>query len=264
MIGRRARAWRVGGASIRGDAHVRRGAPNQDCWLARAGGDLSRGVLAVSDGHGARVHFRSDKGAELAVNAAVAVLEADLGAADGEGLARTILARWRTAVRTHMTENPYSDVERLLASYPPLSPYGATLIAAGLSQGALAFVQIGDGDLIVGYPDGRLERPLPAAPALDGERTFSLCQEEALGYFQTSVVHCDKRDAQPDFVFMSSDGVSKSFLAEADFLSEIARLRKQALGAWPRLIKGAPAWLADVSKNGSGDDATLCIAVRAA
>ncbi len=262
MIGRQTPPWRVGGASIRGSAHVRSGAPNQDCWLSRADNAMEASILAVSDGHGARAHFRSDKGAELAVQAAAAVLDAQLEDADGGELAGAILARWRADVRAHMGAHPYTDAERKLADHPPLSPYGATLIAAGISEGILALLQIGDGDLLLGYPDGRLERPLPAGPALKGEQTFSLCQEDAQTWFQSAVVWRSGGRAWPDFIFLSTDGVSKSFQNEASFLGEITRLHERARTDWQGLVDAAPAWLSTVSNNGSGDDATLCLAAR--
>ncbi len=254
--------WRVGGASIRGSAHVRSETPNQDCWLSRADRAMRASILAVADGHGARAHFRSDKGAALAVQAAAAVLDAQIEDADGGELAGAILARWRADVRAHMGVHPYTDAERRLADHPPLSPYGATLIAAGLSDSIVAVVQIGDGDLLLGYPDGRLERPLPVGPALEGERTFSLCQEDALAWFQSAVLWRNEDRAWPDFVFMSTDGVSKSFRDEASFLSAVTRLHERAHADWQGLVADAPGWLTTVSSNGSGDDATLCVAAR--
>ncbi len=253
--------WRVGGASVRGASHVRSGAPNEDAWLC-GGNDVA--VAAVADGHGAAPHFRSQKGAEIAVRAAAMVLEPQLDDADGSELAHAILERWRNDVAADMAAKPFSEAEAELAGLPPLSPYGATLLAAGVNANVLALLQIGDGDLLLGYADGRLERPLPMGPALLGEQTFSLCQEDALTWFLSAVQWRDPAKPWPDFVFLATDGVSKSFQSDEAFEAEIARLRKLAHENWDQFLAQAPEWLSTVSNRGSGDDATMCVAVRTA
>lgn len=254
--------WRLGGASVRGLTHERRGAPNQDAWVCQNPDKKNPAIAAVADGHGAAAHFRSGTGAELAVRAALSVLQSELDDADGGELAGAVVARWRADVRAHMGANPYTEAERRLADHPPLSPYGATLIAAGVNSGVLALLQIGDGDLVLGYPDGRLERPLPAGPTLKGEQTFSLCQEDALTWFRSAVLWRSDDRPWPDFVFMATDGVSKSFHDDDAFLSAVADIRAASERDFERFIENAPAWLSTVSKQGSGDDATLCLARR--
>src|SRR5206468_5606178 len=66
--------WRVTGATRRGKSHIRAGLPNQDAieyWVS-AGGDTA--VLAVADGHGSGLCFRSEAGSRLAVATAVELL----------------------------------------------------------------------------------------------------------------------------------------------------------------------------------------------
>ncbi|HRK65277.1 MAG TPA: protein phosphatase 2C domain-containing protein, partial [Terricaulis sp.] len=191
------------------------------------------------------------------------VLEAQLDDADG-GVSSAILTRWRNDVRAHIAENPYSEAERKQLIAPPLSPYGATLVAAGVNAGVMALVQIGDGDLLIGYESGRLERPLPAGPALSGELTFSLCQEDALSWFLSAVLWRDQNRPWPDFIFLATDGVSKSFRDDGAFEAEVARLRASAFADWDRFLADAPDWLSTVSSRGSGDDATMCVAIRTA
>ena len=68
------RDWQVGTAVVRGAAHELTGLPLQDAVGSR---EIHGGLaLAVADGHGNRRHFRSARGAELAI-------EAGLGAAAG-------------------------------------------------------------------------------------------------------------------------------------------------------------------------------------
>ncbi|HRP09996.1 MAG TPA: protein phosphatase 2C domain-containing protein [Terricaulis sp.] len=253
--------WRLGGASVRGPSHVRSGAPNQDAWLCVHDAPM---VISVSDGHGAKAHFRSQRGAELAVRAAAASLQAQIDDSEGAELASAALERWRADVQADIAANPYNEAERALLSAPPLGPYGATLLAAGIHGGLLALMQIGDGDLILGYPDGSLVRPLSGGPVLQGELTFSLCQEDALACFHSAVLWRNGEHPWPDFVFMATDGVSKSFQDDRTFEGEVARLRTHAFTNWDRFLREAPDWLSTVSSRGSGDDATMCVAIRTA
>ncbi len=256
--------WRVGGASVRGPSHVRSGAPNQDAWLCLDEDGARPIVASVSDGHGAAPHFRSHTGAAIAVRAAAAVLDTQLNDADGADLASAILNRWRADVRADMAASPFSDAEQAFVGEPALAPYGATLIAAGVNAGVLALLQIGDGDLLLGYGDSQIERALPLGPALVGEQTFSLCQDDALAWFHSAVLWRDAERPWPDFIFMATDGVSKSFQDDSAFRAEVARLRASAFADWGRFLAEAPDWLSTVSSRGSGDDATLCVAIRTA
>src|ERR1700687_1680941 len=99
--------WRAGGVSVRGAAHARASAPNQDAlrWLPMAGGLL----CALSDGHGSARSFRSDLGALLAVQTALSAIPGILAestpptpAALAEQLPRTIVDAWRYAVECHL------------------------------------------------------------------------------------------------------------------------------------------------------------------
>ncbi len=67
MAGRRLRSWQTAHLSIRGDKHVRDDLPCQDHSDSRAFDDGSWAYVVVADGHGSQRHFRSDRGAELAV-----------------------------------------------------------------------------------------------------------------------------------------------------------------------------------------------------
>src|SRR5437588_5498262 len=68
--------WRAVGRSVRGAAHKRAGLPNQDHtdWRPESGEGLPL-ILAVSDGHGSAKYFRSHRGAQLAVETALEVME---------------------------------------------------------------------------------------------------------------------------------------------------------------------------------------------
>lgn len=255
--------WSIGGASVRGSAHIRHDRPNQDAiaW-SPPDGEGRRVVGAVSDGHGASPHFRSETGSRLAVERAVEIVawHLDEGEADeAEGaLAGEVLAAWRRAVEADIDANP---IEREFVS-SAAHPYGATLIALGTDDAVLTMLQIGDGDLLLGYGDGRIERPLHADEGLIGEQTYSLCQSDAETRFRVASIWHGNGGDWPDFALLATDGVSKSFQDEAAFVAAVSRFRDMARADWAGMLQALPAWLSEVSARGSGDDSTICIALR--
>lgn len=254
--------WRIGGASVRGAAHIRTGWPNQDAvaWSPPDGAG-ARVVAAVSDGHGAAAHFRSGEGARIAVDTAVDLLawHLDDGEEDEGALGGAILSGWRKAVERHLANNPYDTTQ----TGSHLSPYGATLLTLAANEDVIAMVQIGDGDLMLGYPDGRIERPLRSDEGLVGEQTYSLCLDDAERHFRVASLWKGDESNWPDFALLASDGVSKSFRDEAAFHDAVRQLRTLAANQWGETLAALPKWLSDVSSNGSGDDSTICIVIRA-
>jgi serine/threonine protein phosphatase PrpC len=265
-----ATAWSFGGASARGASHIRRGQPNQDAigWLpVTATQDVRSFAVAVSDGHGAAPYYRSEVGARLAVEAAKTVLgrflEAPDPPADPRALAAEVLASWRAAVIQDLAVNPIDD-DWIDSEQERLLPYGATLAAVAIRPDRLIALQVGDGDMLLGYPDGRLERPLPSDQGLIGEQTYSLCLDDAIDRFRVRLYQRVAGEPWPDFLMLSTDGVSKSFDDEKAFQS-IARdyrasVRKMGLRSVLGQLEG---WLNDVTQRGSGDDVTLCLAIGA-
>ena len=110
--------WRAVTASERGAAHRAAGLPNQDAVEVRPlGGGM---VAAVADGHGHSRHFRSARGARLAVSIACQAA-ADLAARPGglpaapEDLRRhlvpDIVTRWRDGVHRDVAAEPFTGAE---------------------------------------------------------------------------------------------------------------------------------------------------------
>lgn len=256
-------SWRVAGASVLGDFHAREGRINQDAigWIPEDGSG-SRIVASVSDGHGASVHFRSDRGARFAVEQALEILAWHMDDDDPgqEALPSAIVAAWRDAVLTDMGADPLDrDGIRPGAT---LAPYGATLVAVAANDTEMTLLQIGDGDLLLLYADGRVVRPMVADADLVGEQTYSLCMDDA----ETRVkIASFWRDGDwPMAVLLATDGVSKSFRDEAAFLDAARRLAEHARDDWPAFVAELADWLSAISHHGSGDDASLCLALSAA
>lgn len=255
--------WSIGGGTAIGASHLRNAKPNQDAvaWAPRSGRG-ARFIAAVSDGHGAAPHYRSDTGSRLAVDAAITALDwfFDDPQTDTvtQTLPREIVAAWRAGVGQHLSAHPPPPGDGADA----LTPYGATLLVVGATETLLLACQIGDGDILLGWPDGRLTRPLPDDEGLVGEQTYSLCLPEAERFARIHLMRRGPGDAWPDFAMLSTDGVSKSFADHAAFMSVGQRYRELAKGGLPETLRALPDWLSEVSHRGSGDDATICLAVR--
>lgn len=255
--------WQAGGASVIGASHLRNDLPNQDAHLAfPADAKAQRAVLAVSDGHGSAPSFRSDIGARFAVEAACEVLDWFLDDPDvfaaGQTLARDIVESWRAKVAADIECNPLPS-DKSGSGY---LPYGATVIVVGVTPTLLVALQIGDGDLLFGYGDDDFERPLPDDDGLVGEQTYSLCLDNAADFARLYIVEREDALRWPDFIFLSTDGIAKSFQSDRDYISVGGSYRKLAFGDFGSALDNASDWLRDVTTKGSGDDVTMCFAAR--
>lgn len=258
-------SWMVGGRSVMGASHVHHGVPNQDAiaWWPPAGTGPCA-ALAMADGHGASVHFRSAVGAHIAVETTATVLadalsdpawikSADMARA--RDIAREILARWRAQVLDHVAANP------LGTGADVFTPYGATLIAAAASPDGAFLLQLGDGDLMLGTSDGETVRPLPDDEGMIGEQTYSLCQANAEAHMRMRIIATN--DIGFDFIMLSTDGLGKSY-AEADALAKLTVAWRSAVAqnGLSSVADRLEDWLPEVSHDGSGDDITAGFIAR--
>jgi serine/threonine protein phosphatase PrpC len=134
---------------------------------------------------------------------------------------------WRQKVDADLERSPLGSV-RLAGPEDRFLPYGATLVAVAIAPRFLILIQIGDGDALVGFSDGRLERPLPDDTKLVGEETHSLCDPDAArsNRFRLQVLPQLDATAGPEFVMLSTDGLSKSCPSEQAFM-KLARRHPQ-------------------------------------
>lgn len=279
--------WRVVGRSVRGAAHERGGLPNQDAilWSPIEGRGLPL-ILAVADGHGGAKYFRSDVGARLAVETAVEVLRAFVsGHGDEvenlsllkrtaeEWLPKTLVRGWREAVEAHIGLNPldakesdsfesnYGAAARRRAQTDLTRSYGATLIAAAVTDAFILYVQLGDGNILAVADTGEVSAPLPPDERLFANETTSLCAEDAWRDFRIGFRPISH--PPPALVLLSTDGYPNSFRDETAFykvgsdLLEIIR----ASGI-SKVESQLESWLTESTYVGSGDDVTLGVMCR--
>ena len=272
-----AASWRAYAASAIGADHVRAGRPNEDAAATQqvAAPAGSCVVLAVADGHGHARHFRSDRGSRLAVAAALeagrdlaAGLPADVPPSSdlASGLAADVVARWRAAVAADLAGDPVSGADAGLIGPddPPEIPYGSTLLIAILTPAIAVLAQIGDGDMFLVRPDGRLMTPVPSDLRLDGTQTTSMCQADAVSAFRVAVVSLADKPSYA--VFAATDGYGNAQAREewrAVWSADLVGLGMRHDAEW--IGSQLPDWAAIcASSDGSSDDTTVALAINAA
>jgi len=265
--------WQVITGSTRGAAHRTSGLPNQDA-VANQDGPGGAVVVAIADGHGHIRHFRSAEGAGLAVEVACRVASqaaaglaagacgAEEAALAGQELARAVVAGWRSAVAAQLEVRPYTIEEQFvltLAADTPLVPYGSTLLVAVIAAGWLVCAQIGDGDMLAVRPDGSSFSPVAGDDRLDGHRTTSLCQPDALASFRTGA-H-DLHQVPLAALLLATDGYGNA-QADEPWQPGVGRDLAELAACHDRhwFEQEVPGWAQRcASAEGSGDDATIAL-----
>lgn len=265
--------WRVFGRSVRGTSHRRRQIPNQDAfdWATTQQGHL---ILAVADGHGSSACFRSDTGAALAVQCCIELIAELAGRLDFsqhflDDMEREfkfrLVARWREAVNSHLSDHPFSVEEDLIVASRnrrnPFTAYGSTLLAALASDSQLLLLQIGDGDILMVSNSGRVSRPWPRDSRLLGVETTSLCTDDAVSNLRLRVEPLTPES--PTLVLLCTDGYSNSFRNDSGFLKVGTDLLEMIEEDGPDSVENnLEGWLEEASSLGSGDDVTLGVLCR--
>lgn len=184
-----------------------------------------------------------------------------------------LVETWRKSVTAHLQDNPFRAPELALLRRTAgtaacervrrdgLLAYGATLIAALVTPQMLAWLQIGDGELLAVEEDGRVWRPVPADERLFADETTSLCLPEAWRDLRVGLKALPPRP--PALLLLTTDGYPNSFREEAGFLQVgtdlLDLLRSEG---WREVARALPGWLREASRVGSGDDASLVVMCR--
>ena len=256
--------------SVLGAAHRRQGKPCQDASLSAEllgpeGQTLQ--LLAVADGHGSSRSWLSQRGSALAcaeAQGAVAEALARTPLTDErawrqllrEGLAATVHGRWRAAIAADWPQHSPDPAA-------PLEPvaYGCTLGVLLLAPQWWGCTGLGDWDLVAVDRDGSAQL-LSQEEAIGsqgaGEATASLClpQGETL-WAQRAQLQPLSGQGQLQALVLSTDGVRKSCASDADFLalcSQVIQLEE------PQQLQRC---LEQITREGSGDDVSLAMALRA-
>jgi serine/threonine protein phosphatase PrpC len=272
--------WRAVGETVIGATHLRAEIPNQDALYLPPGPGLPM-IVAVSDGHGSPKCFRSHLGSRFAIGTAALTLGEFLEGKEEppaedrarEHLPNVIARRWAEAVNLDLTLLPLTAEElagleersgtdaRRLVETNPLLAYGATILAAAVTDGAIVLVQLGDGEIVVVSDAKEVTRPLPDDERLFANETTSLSSPSAAQDFQVRVL--TGPDAAPALVLLTTDGYANSFRDDEGFLKvgvDIFDLIAES--GLDRISADIEPWLEEATRLGSGDDVTLAVACR--
>jgi serine/threonine protein phosphatase PrpC len=276
--------WTALSASVRGALHEKMDRPNQDAVRVYWAGETL--FLAVADGHGNTRSFRSQQGAALATECALEALrdfmwrngpDAPLSSVRRQmenRLPREIVKAWRRAVRADIARDPFSPLD--FAAFPEKAPtlrpneelpfsgylaYGATLLVAAVTRRYLAFLQLGDGDILLVHADGQVSRPWSREHAFYSTQTASICNGDAPFLFKARVE--PRRSEAPALIVLATDGYSNCFSDDTGFFTVGTDLLNYLRTGGTALVqeKLAP-WLSESSRDGSGDDITVALAAR--
>lgn len=223
--------WNFTGSTRRGRGHFQNGLPNQDAIAHVVLPDGQTAILAVADGHGSELHFRSDAGSKAAVAAAVRVLQrfAKRSAPDPSVLANELVGEWRAAIHRHWTAHPLTEADdkRLVAGagwtgrdvvhrHPSLA-YGSTVVAVLAMAGQVVCLQLGDGRILLVDAEGRTRSGVARDTQVRAGQTASLGQADPESSVRIAV-H-PRSPGRPVLILAATDGHSESYATEADFLN---------------------------------------------
>lgn len=233
----------VATASATGARHRRKGGGNEDAvhWAVTADG----AVLAVADGHSDPRCIRADRGARLAVLAAVEL-------PDPEGAtAEDLVAGWRRWVETDVRSDPLPA-----DAADGLLPYGTTAIGCWIGGSGLRFLQIGDGVAMVATASGPV-RPLPPGAGEGTGVTDSLASPSAASAARSVTMPLT---GLPAVVCLSTDGVDAAYPDGRGLPRAVEQLRTLAVEhGVAAMAARLDAWVRDAAAT-SGDDATVAVA----
>jgi hypothetical protein len=230
---------------------------------SRAGfaGGAGSGAAGAAGGAGSGAAAAGSAGSSAAGASAAGAAAALAGRLPG-----AIVADWRSAVAAQLAVRPYTAQEQSLldlAADPPEVPYGSTLLVAVATADWLVCAQIGDGDMLAVRPDGGIVYPVAADDRLDGLRTTSLCQPDAVASFRTAA-H-DLRAVPLAALLLATDGYGNS-QAEEPWQPGVGRDLAELAAARSRhwFEEQVPGWAQRcASAEGSGDDTTIALLLHA-
>lgn len=257
------------GCSRRGSLHQRAGTLCQDAYAVWSGTVAGNPCLAmaVADGHGHQEHDLSHYGASLAVQAATQELRAFYHHFGLDGspyllkynfkshFPRRVARRWREMVLQDAKEQLSEGVPNP-DDHSFLTRYGTTLLTALITSDTILLGQIGDGQLLLVSPDEPPLTPFKEHERLLGSDTYSLALPDCHQYWQTIGL---ERQAG-SLVVLATDGLTDAVGGNlADFATKLLESIQQH--GLERVAASLPHWLDAYSKGGSGDDATITLAL---
>ena len=255
----------VSGATVVGPRHARSGRGNEDAlgWRSFDGRNGLRTVAAVADGHGSALCPRSERGANLAVQAAVLAAEeviasvTDSDPAVASKIVRRARSLWLSEVERDLAHRPlppdqlvkitsHGDGDQAIA-------YGCTLLLCAVTDEQVLLGQVGDGEIAAVREDGAGWFPLGPNPNQVPGSSDSLCLPGAEDRARTAVLD----DAPPALMMLMTDGCTNAYNTVDELLTVGAdTLRLEQETGLRRANLTLESWLGSTAER-TEDDATL-------
>lgn len=254
-------------STVIGDSHIKKGIVCQD-----SSGHYvtdSFGIAVVADGHGSAKHFRSDVGSKLAVRITMGLLKNYMARKDFkeqfllhpefilQQMEKQILMKWREAVEVYHEENPLTEEEEKKLEALERRPrtavlYGSTVLAAVVAKEFSYGMVLGDGGFVVLDGGGNIFIPIEDKNS-HANYTSSLCNTDAIHFFEHWYT-----EEPPEALFVSTDGLFKSFACEEDFL-RYHGLLAHMLTDPGRTERSLRKNFEKRTREGSGDDISIAM-----
>ncbi len=252
--------------SVCGRTHRNTGKPNQDSLNIKF---TKMGIaIAVADGHGSALSFRSQIGSKLAVKVAVesgnTLAESGLRGADFLAQwSKSLVSAWAREVLGNLKKHPFEDSEvaalnkrhtSALASNA-LFAYGTTITAAYLVDDLFHIINLGDSDALIKIGD-KVNNVRLVDERMVGGMTYSLATEGCVHKFAAEAI----RKTDISSIMLATDGYQNSFVSKSDFEKVIVDIENiYHKNTHLNIHSQFETWLKDTSDNGSGDDITAII-----
>jgi serine/threonine protein phosphatase PrpC len=264
--------WCISGASIDGYSHTKKNLDKQDwiSWYPQKK-PTDKFVLALADGHGSEICFRSSIGSKLVTEAAIEVSKPYISRKRRinkliknkrirDGFLTKIKELWLKKISEYHDYTPFTDNELVIYKkhekrliHHLETAYGTTLLLLLRFKGTLCYFQIGDGDLLF-IKNSKVYSPIQKQQELIANETYSLSNDR----FIEHCVFYSEQKAFPSLILIATDGYANSFSTQEDFFkvgSDLLEILKSK--GIDFIQKSLPIWLEETSKHGSGDDITV-------
>jgi len=240
-------AYKSFAVTVIGGSHIKHDKVCQDASFKGDADDVS--IAVVADGHGDDNCFRSDKGSKFAVACATegikdfvnylnepeekklfrkseprknSLSKEELESQLKERLIRYgIIQAWFKKTSEDFTEFPITEEElentgekyrkRYSEGNDLHHVYGATLIAAAITEDYWFGIHIGDGRFTVLYPDGSFDQPVPWDEKCYMNVTTSICDDNAFESARCYFSFINKEKPAPVAVFLCTDGIDDNY-----------------------------------------------------
>ena len=207
--------------SVQGESHKRRENQSENIEIGRkfpcqdksfaqkdiiANDGTHFNFAIVCDGHGGAPYFRSDLGADFAIEVLKDMLDRNM-----TRISELASSKQFDKIKTEqeyafLEEEKPAAVEKYKEGKGLFAIYGCTLIAYFSTKEFWYALQIGDGDFSLSYDGKTFELPMPEDKNCFLNQTTSLCDDNAKDEFR-----CCHGENMPLVVFCSSDGIANSF-----------------------------------------------------